>query len=79
MGPWICVAFSAPVAAASAVFLIYPAGKESLSDGMSLGILGTFNFMLVFQVEHNTLKYPRRNISEKRKQWVLKALCIYGE
>jgi hypothetical protein len=26
MRPWICVAFSAPVAAATAVFLIYPIG-----------------------------------------------------
>jgi hypothetical protein len=28
MKPWICVAFSAPVAAASAVFLIYPEGQS---------------------------------------------------
>src|SRR6476646_5624608 len=47
------VAFSAPVAAATAVFLIYPIGQGSFSDGMPLGISGTFNFMLVFQAEHN--------------------------
>ena len=29
MRPWICVAYSAPVAAASAVFLIYPFGQGS--------------------------------------------------
>merc|ERR1711869_171047 len=58
MRPWICVAFSAPVAAASAVFLIYPAGQGSFSDGMPLGISGTFNFMLVFQAEHNILMHP---------------------
>jgi photosystem II P680 reaction center D1 protein len=52
MRPWIFVAFSAPVAAASAVFLIYPIGQGSFSDGMPLGISGTFNFMLVFQAEH---------------------------
>jgi hypothetical protein len=27
MRPWICVAYSAPVAAATAVFLIYPIGQ----------------------------------------------------
>jgi len=49
MRPWIAVAYSAPVAAATAVFLIYPIGQGSFSDGMPLGISGTFNFMLVFQ------------------------------
>ena len=47
MRPWICVAYSAPVAAASAVFLIYPFGQGSFSDAMPLGISGTFNYMLV--------------------------------
>jgi photosystem II P680 reaction center D1 protein len=28
MRPWICVAYSAPVAAASAVFLVYPFGQK---------------------------------------------------
>lgn len=54
MRPWIAVAYSAPVAAA-AVFLIYPIGQGSFSDGMPLGISGTFNFMIVFQAEHNIL------------------------
>ena len=58
MRPWICVAYSAPVAAAAAVFLIYPFGQGSFSDGMPLGISGTFNFMLVFQAEHNILMHP---------------------
>jgi photosystem II P680 reaction center D1 protein len=58
MRPWICVAFSAPVAAAAAVFVIYPIGQGSFSDGMPLGITGTFNFMLVFQAEHNILMHP---------------------
>ena len=49
MRPWICVAYSAPVAAATAVFLIYPIGQGSFSDGMPLGISGTFNFMIVFK------------------------------
>jgi len=58
MRPWIFVAFSGPVAAASAVFLVYPLGQGSFSDGMPLGISGTFNFMLVFQAEHNILMHP---------------------
>jgi hypothetical protein len=51
MRPWIAVAYSAPVAAATAVFLIYRIGQGSFSDGMPLGISGTFNFMIVFQAE----------------------------
>jgi Photosynthetic reaction centre protein len=35
--PWIAVAYSAPVAAATAVFIIYPIGQGSFSDGMPLG------------------------------------------
>ncbi len=58
MRPWIAVAYSAPVAAATAVFLIYPMGQGSFSDGMPLGISGTFNFMFVFQAEHNILMHP---------------------
>ncbi|XP_059077979.1 photosystem II protein D1-like [Cryptomeria japonica] len=58
MRPWIAVAYSAPVAAAAAVFLIYPIGQGSFSDGMPLGISGTFNFMIVFQAEHNILMHP---------------------
>jgi len=50
MRPWIAVAYSAPVAAAFAVFLIYPIGQGSFSDGMPLGISGTFNFMLVVRL-----------------------------
>ncbi|KAL4022565.1 hypothetical protein IC575_016303 [Cucumis melo] len=40
MRPWIAVAYSAPVAAATALFLIYPIGQGSFSDGMPLGISG---------------------------------------
>merc|ERR1712010_280108 len=58
MRPWICVAYSAPLSAAMAVFLVYPFGQGSFSDGMPLGISGTFNFMLVFQAEHNILMHP---------------------
>jgi len=57
MRPWIFVAFSAPVVAAAAVFIVYPIGQGSFSDGMPLGISGTFNFMLVFQAEHNIWRF----------------------
>ena len=33
MRPWIAVAYSAPVAAATAVFIIYPIGQGSFADG----------------------------------------------
>lgn len=56
--PWIAVAFSAPVAAASAVLLVYPIGQGSFSEGLPLGIAGTFHFMLAFQAEHNILMNP---------------------
>jgi photosystem II P680 reaction center D1 protein len=49
---------SAPVIGATAVFIVYPIGQGSFSDGMPLGISGTFNFMLVFQAEHNILMHP---------------------
>jgi len=58
MRSWIFIAYSAPVVAASAVFIVYPIGQGSFSDGMPLGISGTFNFMLVFQAEHNILAHP---------------------
>jgi photosystem II P680 reaction center D1 protein len=58
MRPWIFIAFSAPVIAGCAVFIVYPIGQGSFSDGMPLGISGTFNFMLVFQAEHNILMHP---------------------
>lgn len=58
MRPWIAVAYSAPVAAATAVFLVYPIGQGSFSEGMPLGISGTFHFMFAFQADHNILMHP---------------------
>ncbi|KAB1999001.1 hypothetical protein ES319_D12G130000v1 [Gossypium barbadense] len=55
MRPWIAVAYLAHVTATTVVFLIYPIGQGSFSDGMPLGISGTFNFMIAFQAEHNIL------------------------
>lgn len=58
MRPWIAIAFSAPVSAATAVFLIYPIGQGSFSEGMPLGISGTFYFMFSVQAHHNILMHP---------------------
>jgi photosystem II P680 reaction center D1 protein len=58
MRPWISLAFTAPVAAAISVLLIYPIGQGSFSSGLPLGISGTFNFMLRFQADHNILMSP---------------------
>jgi photosystem II P680 reaction center D1 protein len=58
MRPWIPVAFSAPAAAATSVLLIYPIGQGSFSEGLPLGISGTFHFMLTFQADHNILMHP---------------------
>ncbi|MGQ4647841.1 photosystem II q(b) protein [Lyngbya aestuarii] len=56
--PWIAVAFSAPAAAATAVLLVYPIGQGSFSEGLPLGIAGTFHFMMAFQADHNILMHP---------------------
>ncbi|BAU67245.1 photosystem II D1 protein [Stanieria sp. NIES-3757] len=58
MRPWIAIAYSAPVAAATSVLLVYPIGQGSFSEGMPLGISGTFYFMLTLQAEHNVLMHP---------------------
>src|SRR3569832_2453388 len=55
---WFVVAFSALVVAATAIFLIYPIGQGSFSEGMPLGISGTFHFMFAFQADHNILMHP---------------------
>ena len=52
MHPWIVVAYSAPVTAATTVFLIYPIGQGSFSEGMSLGISGTFNYSIYISTAH---------------------------
>ena len=70
MRPWICIAYSAPVAAASAVFLVYPFGQGSFSDAMPLGISGTFNYMLVFQAEHNILCTPSTCSACRCVRWI---------
>ena len=73
MRPWICVAYSAPVAAASAVFLVYPFGQGSFSDGMPLGISGTFNYMLVFQAR---AQYPYASVPHARCCWGIRWISV---
>ncbi|MGL4882331.1 MAG: photosystem II q(b) protein, partial [Waterburya sp.] len=58
MRPWSSLAFTAPVAAAVSVFIIYPLGQGGFSEGMPLGISGTFYFMFRFQADHNILMNP---------------------
>jgi photosystem II P680 reaction center D1 protein len=58
MRPWIAVAFSAPVAAVTSIFLVYPIGQGSFSESMPLGISGTFHYMLAFQADHNIMMHP---------------------
>ena len=58
MRPWISMTFTAPVAAALSVLIIYPIGQGGFAEGMPLGISGTFHFMFVFQAEHNILMSP---------------------
>jgi photosystem II P680 reaction center D1 protein len=58
MRPWIAVAFSAPVAAVTSVLLVYPIGQGSFSEGMPLGISGTFHFMMALQSAHNVMMHP---------------------
>mgnify|MGYP003361715650 CR=1 FL=1 len=58
MRPWIAVAYSAPVAAATAVFLIYPIGQGSFSDGMpNFWYFPFFDCIPVFTL-HNILMHP---------------------
>ena len=58
MRPWISLAYTAPVAAAVSVFIIYPLGQGGFSEGMPLGISGTFYFMFRLQADHNILMSP---------------------
>jgi hypothetical protein len=77
MRPWIAVAYSAPVAAATAVFLIYPIGQGSFSDGMPLGEIASFCMIVLVSYHSNRLSYLNRKtpyIRRVRKSLVFKAL-----
>jgi small subunit ribosomal protein S16 len=68
MRPWIAVAYSAPVAAATAVFIIYPLGQGSFSDGMPLGSRTLqINFMPV------KLRLQRHGKKGKPFYWIVAA------
>ncbi|KAD5508597.1 hypothetical protein E3N88_16300 [Mikania micrantha] len=70
MRPWIAVAYSAPVAAATAVFLIYPIGQGSFSDGMPLGISGKPQKMnLLMKVTDSVKKKKTYNIVAAHGIW----------
>ena len=58
MHQWIAIAYFTLVVAAIAIFLMYPIGRGSFSNGMPLGISVTFNFMIVFQEKRNILIHP---------------------
>lgn len=58
MRPWISLAFTAPVAACMAVFLVYPVAQGGFASGMPLGISGTFTFMFLFEADHHILMNP---------------------
>ncbi|KAJ4732866.1 Photosystem II protein D1 [Rhynchospora pubera] len=64
MRPWIAVAYSAPVAAATAVFLIYPIGQGSFSDGVA-GVFGgsLFSAMLGSLVTSSLIRETTENES----------------
>ena len=69
MRPWIAVAYSAPVAAATAVFIIYPIGQGSFSDGMPLGKLFALSFYL-----QKLNKMIVTRLKEKTPPWLLKTV-----
>ncbi|CAA6672060.1 unnamed protein product [Spirodela intermedia] len=64
MHSWIAVAYSAPVAAATAVFLIYPIGQGSFSDGVA-GVFGgsLFSAMHGFLVTYSLIRETTENES----------------
>ena len=51
--PWIAVAYSAPVIAATAVFVVYPIGQGSFSDGMPLGLSAFITNAIVCWMGHS--------------------------
>ena len=74
MRPWIAVAYSAPVAAATAVFIIYPIGQGSFSDGMPLGEICPFYLsekVLIAFIYQKMFAISRSNSNRKT--------CLKGE
>ena len=69
MRPWIVVAYSTLVVVITVVFLINLIGQWNFSNGMPLGLFGTFNFMIVFQVEYIILMHPFHTTLGKDVSW----------
>jgi hypothetical protein len=75
MRPWIAVAYSAPVMAATAVFIIYPIGQGSFSDRLSFVRLAPSTFQLALgtnlssqrpgQEETDHLNMPRSTTPDR--------------
>lgn len=74
MRPWIAVAYSAPVAAASAVFLVYPIGQGSFSDG-GLKWLAHLVYMWLSFLNKNIIFFIL-NCSEKLNHHALHAVQV---
>ncbi len=75
MRPWICVAYSAPVSAATAVFLIYPLGQGSFSDGMPLGICWNIQLHVGLPSRTQHLDAPLPHVGSSRcLRWFI-VLC----
>ncbi|KAL3646593.1 ATP synthase subunit H protein (Va0H) (atp6H) (Atp6v0e) [Castilleja foliolosa] len=66
MRPWIAVAYSAPVAAATAVFLIYPIGQGSFSDGVA----GLFGAISQFILGHSCSRKVAWGICRRRESYI---------
>ncbi len=56
--PYNAIAFSAPIAVFTSVFLVYPLGQSSWFFAPSLGVGGIFRFVLFFQGFHNYTLNP---------------------
>jgi hypothetical protein len=72
MRPWIAVAYSAPVAAATAVFIIYPIGQGSFSDGYGKVGLLIPSPVQVALLESSTFKKMCRLWSNPKVEFYLK-------
>jgi hypothetical protein len=70
MRPWILVAFSAPIAAASAVFLVYPIGQRFYAEGELLAKLSILCVHLRTDDWSDVIRTYLWKRSEASKAWV---------
>jgi len=64
MRPWIFVAFSAPVVAAFAVFVVYPIGQASFSDGMLFAMAVDFCTPTAMEVAERSSEFSCASCAE---------------